>query len=138
MHLHHSLYFVVDQVQARLGVFIDRKADPVNNRIIPRVKEAFKVGSTHRLPLGSAGFRGRFGAHSPAEAEGDPVSTDLLRPRDHAEEIALFRAEIIGALVTVARALVEDCDHLLAALDDYWSHLVVERPRNPDQLDWPF
>ena len=27
------------------------------------------------------------------------MSTDLLRPRDHAEEIALFRAEIIGALV---------------------------------------
>src|SRR6185295_8039459 len=43
--------------------------------------------------------RARLGAHSPAEAEGDPVSTDLLRPRDHAEEIALFRAEIIGALV---------------------------------------
>jgi transposase InsO family protein len=27
------------------------------------------------------------------------VSTDLLRPRDHAEEVALFRAEIVGALV---------------------------------------
>jgi len=40
--------------------------------------------------------------------------------------------------VTVTRALVEDCDHLLATLDDYRSHLVVERPRNPDQLGWPF
>lgn len=40
--------------------------------------------------------------------------------------------------VTVVRALIEDCDHLLAALDDYRSHLVVERPRNPDQLGWPF
>jgi hypothetical protein len=40
--------------------------------------------------------------------------------------------------VTAARALVEDCDHLLAALDDYRSHLVVDRPRNPDQLGWPF
>jgi hypothetical protein len=27
------------------------------------------------------------------------VSIDLLRPRDHAEKIALFRAEIIGALI---------------------------------------
>jgi hypothetical protein len=40
--------------------------------------------------------------------------------------------------VTVVRALVEDCDHLLAALDDCRSHLVVDRPRNPDQLGWPF
>lgn len=40
--------------------------------------------------------------------------------------------------VTVTRALVEDCDHLLAALDDYRSHLVIEHPRNPDQLGWPF
>jgi putative transposase len=39
------------------------------------------------------------GPVSPAEAEGDPVSTDPLRPRDHAEEIALFRAEIVGSLV---------------------------------------
>jgi ABC-type transport system involved in cytochrome bd biosynthesis fused ATPase/permease subunit len=40
--------------------------------------------------------------------------------------------------VAVVRALVEDCDHLLAALDDYRSHLVVDRSRNPDQLGWPF
>jgi hypothetical protein len=40
--------------------------------------------------------------------------------------------------VTVVRALLDDCDHLLATLDDYRSHLVVERPRNPDQLDLPF
>jgi hypothetical protein len=40
--------------------------------------------------------------------------------------------------VTVVRALLDDCDHLLATLDDYRSHLVVERPRNPDQLDFPF
>jgi hypothetical protein len=40
--------------------------------------------------------------------------------------------------LTAVRALVDDCDHLLATLDDYRSHLVVERPRNPDQLDLPF
>jgi chloramphenicol 3-O-phosphotransferase len=40
--------------------------------------------------------------------------------------------------VTVARALLDDCDRLLATLDDYRSHLVVDRPRNPDQLDFPF
>ena len=40
--------------------------------------------------------------------------------------------------VTVVRALIDDCDHLLAALDDYRAHLVVELPRNPDQLGWPF
>jgi hypothetical protein len=40
--------------------------------------------------------------------------------------------------LTVVRALVDDCDHLLATLDDYRSHLVVERPKNPDQLDLPF
>jgi hypothetical protein len=40
--------------------------------------------------------------------------------------------------VTVVRALVEDCDHLLAALDDYRSHLVIDRPTNPEQLGWPF
>jgi hypothetical protein len=34
--------------------------------------------------------------------------------------------------------VVDDCDQLLATLDDYRSHLVVERPRNPDQLDSPF
>jgi hypothetical protein len=27
------------------------------------------------------------------------VSTDLLRPHDHAEAVALFRAEVIGSLV---------------------------------------
>jgi len=40
--------------------------------------------------------------------------------------------------LTVVRALLDDCDQLLATLDDYRSHLVVERPRNPDQLDLPF
>ena len=40
--------------------------------------------------------------------------------------------------VTMVRALVEDCDHLLAALDDYRSHLVIDRPTNPEQLGWPF
>jgi hypothetical protein len=40
--------------------------------------------------------------------------------------------------VTAARALIDDCDHLLAALDDYRSHLVVDRLGNPDQLGWPF
>lgn len=40
--------------------------------------------------------------------------------------------------VAVIRGLVEGCDHLLAALDDYRSHLVVERSTNPDQLGWPF
>ncbi len=40
--------------------------------------------------------------------------------------------------VAVVRAFVEDCDHLLAALDDYRSHLVAEHPGNPDQLGWPF
>ncbi len=30
--------------------------------------------------------------------QGDLVSDDSLRPRDHAEAIALFRAEVIGAL----------------------------------------
>ena len=40
--------------------------------------------------------------------------------------------------VTVVRALVKDCDQLLAVLDDYRAHLVVELPRNPDQLGWPF
>jgi len=29
---------------------------------------------------------------------GDLVSDDSLRPRDHAEAIALFRAEVVGAL----------------------------------------
>ena len=38
------------------------------------------------------------GASSLRRAEGDPVSTDLLRPHDHAEAVALFRAEVIGAL----------------------------------------
>lgn len=38
------------------------------------------------------------GACSLRRAEGDPVSTDLLRPHDHAEAVALFRAEVIGAL----------------------------------------
>jgi hypothetical protein len=40
--------------------------------------------------------------------------------------------------VTVVRALIDDCDHLLAALEDYRAHLVIELPRNPDQLAWPF
>jgi hypothetical protein len=40
--------------------------------------------------------------------------------------------------VTVIHALVEDCDHLRAALDAYRSYLVVDRPRNPDQLGRPF
>ena len=40
--------------------------------------------------------------------------------------------------VTVVRALLDGCDHLLATLDDYRSHLVAERPRNPDQLNLPF
>jgi putative transposase len=38
------------------------------------------------------------GALFTRRAEGDPVSTDLLRPHDHAEAVALFRAEVIGAL----------------------------------------
>jgi len=45
------------------------------------------------------------------------------------------------AVVTTARALVDDCERLLAALDDYRSHLVTNSPKNPDhpvQLDWPF
>jgi len=33
--------------------------------------------------------------------------------------------------VTVVRALVEDCDHLLAALDDYRSHLSSTVPQIP-------
>jgi hypothetical protein len=45
------------------------------------------------------------------------------------------------AVVTTARALVDDCERLLVALDDYRSHLVTNLPKNPDhpvQLDWPF
>jgi len=45
------------------------------------------------------------------------------------------------AVVTTARALVDDCERLLVALDDYRSHLVTNFPKNPDhpvQLDWPF
>ena len=43
--------------------------------------------------------------------------------------------------VTTARALVYDCERLLAALYDYRSHLVAKPsrpPDRPDQLDWPF
>ena len=43
--------------------------------------------------------------------------------------------------VTTARALVDGCERLLAALDDYRSHLVAYLPKSPDppiQLDWPF
>ena len=43
--------------------------------------------------------------------------------------------------VTTARALVDGCERLLAALDDHRSHLVANLPKNPDhpiQLDWPF
>jgi len=45
------------------------------------------------------------------------------------------------AVVTTARVLVDDCERLLAALDDYRSLLVTNLPKNPDhpiQLDWPF
>jgi putative transposase len=38
------------------------------------------------------------GAPFTRRAEGDPVSDDLLCPHDHAEAVALFRAEVIGAL----------------------------------------
>jgi hypothetical protein len=38
------------------------------------------------------------GALFTRRTEGDPVSNDLLRPHDHAEAVALFRAEVIGAL----------------------------------------
>lgn len=38
------------------------------------------------------------GALFTRRAEGDPVSTDLLRPHDHAAAVALFRAEVVGAL----------------------------------------
>lgn len=43
--------------------------------------------------------------------------------------------------VTTARALVDACERLLAALDGHRSHLVAHLPKNPDhpiQLDWPF
>jgi hypothetical protein len=43
--------------------------------------------------------------------------------------------------VTTARALVYDCERLLAGLYDYRSHLVAKPsrpPDRPDQLDWPF
>jgi hypothetical protein len=45
------------------------------------------------------------------------------------------------AVVSTARVLVDDCERLLAALDDYRFHLVANLPKNPDhpiQLDWPF
>ena len=42
--------------------------------------------------------RPRPGAASPATAEGVLVSLDPLRPRDHAEAVALFRAEVVGGL----------------------------------------
>jgi hypothetical protein len=45
------------------------------------------------------------------------------------------------AVATTARVLVDDCERLLVALDDYRSHLVATLPKNPDhpiQLDWPF
>jgi transposase InsO family protein len=40
----------------------------------------------------------RLGASHPAGAEGVLVSKDPLRPRDHREAVALFRAEVIGAV----------------------------------------
>lgn len=42
------------------------------------------------------------------------------------------------AAVTIARHLLGDCDHLLAALADYRSQLITPPPKNPNQLDWPF
>jgi hypothetical protein len=45
------------------------------------------------------------------------------------------------AAVTTARALVDACERLLAALDNYRSRVVAHLPKNPDhpiQLDWPF
>lgn len=44
-------------------------------------------------------------------------------------------------VVTTARALVDSCERLLAALDDHRAHLVATLPKNPDHpthLDWPF
>ena len=40
--------------------------------------------------------------------------------------------------VTTARSLVDDCEHLLAAIDDYRAQLITGAPKNPEQLDWPF
>ena len=40
--------------------------------------------------------------------------------------------------VATARALVEHCVRLLAAIDDYRSHIVAKPAQDPDQLDWPF
>ena len=40
--------------------------------------------------------------------------------------------------VTTTRSLLEDCERLLAAVDDYRSRLITGTPRYPAQLDWPF
>lgn len=53
---------------------------------------------------------------------------ELHRELRHGEPIA----------VATARALIENCDRLLAAIDDYRSHVVVKPANDPDQLDWPF
>ena len=40
--------------------------------------------------------------------------------------------------VTTARSLVDDCERLLAAIDDYRAQLTTGVPKDPEQLDWPF
>ena len=41
------------------------------------------------------------GRHLFTRAEGGSMPTDLLRPHDHAEAVALFRAEVIGRVPIV-------------------------------------
>jgi len=53
---------------------------------------------------------------------------ELHRELRHGEPLA----------VAAARILIENCDRLLAAIDDYRSHIVAKPAKNLDQLDWPF
>ena len=41
-------------------------------------------------------------------------------------------------LLTAARSLLDDCEHLLAAIDAYRTQFVDGVPKNPEQLDWSF
>ena len=56
------------------------------------------------------------------------IFPELHRELQHGEPVA----------VTATRTLVEHCERLLAAIDDYRSHIVAKPTKDPDQLDWPF
>lgn len=56
------------------------------------------------------------------------TSPELHSERQHGEPIA----------VAAARTLIENCERLLASIDDYRSHIIAKPPQAPQQLDWPF